>query len=155
MKQKISVLQLFLWILSFEIISYSIGFIARSDKNWYNSLVKSTLTPSPFALSIIWPILYAIVGAAGYFIWINRKKNKILFNSFVALMIITWSWSPIFFGLKMLELAHILMATLLVLTIYVVYESYKHNIIAFYLLIPFLCWVGFAYFLNVMLFIHN
>lgn len=140
MRQKTNTLLLTLWMISFEVISYSIGFIARSDKDWYQSLVKSTLTPSPSVLAIIWPILYAILGASGYFIWVNRGKNQVLLKSF---------------ALKMLELAHLLMAILLVLTIYVVYEAYKHNIIVFYLLIPYLSWVGFAYYLNIMLFIHN
>jgi translocator protein len=155
MKQKINFILLALWILSFEILSYTIGFIARSDKDWYNSLVKSTHTPSPQTLATIWPFLYAILGAVGYFVWQDRKNNKILFNAFAALMIMSWSWSPIFFGLKMVELSYILLAIMLILSIYVIYEAWVHNKIVFCLLLPYLCWLCFHYYLNTMLFIFN
>lgn len=155
MRSKISYISLLLWIVSFEIISYSIGFLAKSDKNWYNSLVKSNVTPSPTTLAIIWPILYAILGISGYFIWTSRRENELLFKSFWIMMLVSWSWIPIFFGIKALELAHILMAILVVLTIYVVYEANKSNKVIFYLLVPYLSWVCFAYYLNIMLFISN
>jgi len=88
------------WILVFEIISYGIGIITKDNIEWYRMLNKPGITPPEIVFPIIWTILYAILGLAGYFLYneMYRKEIKPILILFLFQMIINWSWTPIFFG---------------------------------------------------------
>lgn len=155
MKQKINIFALSLWIISFQIISFSIGMISRGNKDWYYSLTKSTYTPPGFVFGIVWPILYTALAVVGYLFWIKRDKFKLVSTLFAIQMILNWAWNPIFFGMKMIELSYLVLAAILILNICIIYESYKREKVIFYILLPYFTWICFAYYLTTMIFILN
>lgn len=155
MKQKINIFALSLWIISFQIISFSIGMISRGNKDWYYALTKSTYTPPGFVFGIVWPILYTALAVVGYLFWIKRDKFKLVSTLFAIQMILNWAWNPIFFGMKMIELSYLVLAAILILNICIIYESYKREKVIFYILLPYFTWICFAYYLTTMIFILN
>lgn len=155
MKQKISCLKVLLWIFSFEIISFLIGIISRGDRDWYQELLKSTLTPPGYVFSIIWPILYIFLAIIGYILWPNTNRNKVLFTLFWIQMILNWVWSPIFFIYQFIEVALLILFLVVMLNGMILYKSRDIDIRIFYLNIPYFIWISFALYLNSVLFILN
>jgi translocator protein len=130
-----------------------IGAITEPNaSSWYLSLKKPIFTPPDYIFSIVWPILYVLMGISLFLFWkasIKKSQKKtagyVLFYWQLAL---NFSW-PIFFFLfestfySLLDLIALLIA--LVLTMMVFYRSSK---IASYLLFPYFFWTIFALVLN-------
>ena len=60
-------LLLALWVVVFEIISASIGYATQPQVDgWYAALERPWFTPPNLAFPIMWTLLYALIGAAGF-----------------------------------------------------------------------------------------
>ena len=54
-------------ILQFVVISFVVGYLSRvlqgtSMEAWYPGLVKSSLTPPGYIFSLVWGVLYLLMG---------------------------------------------------------------------------------------------
>lgn len=65
------------WVIAFEIISYGMGLITRSNMDWYKLLNKSIITPPDYIFQTVWIILYAVLAWSAYLLYRERKKVKI------------------------------------------------------------------------------
>ena len=85
-----------------------------------------------------------------YFAWISANKNqkKIVAFVFGLNLFLNALWSYLFFGLQNPLLAFIDLILLGLTIIWMMFVSYKIDKKAFYCLIPYLLWVGFAGILN-------
>lgn len=130
-----------------------IGFLSTSYKektnDWYENLDKPSYIPPPLVFSIVWPILYLMLGAS-LFMTIYKQKLKTpqlltLYGVFFAHLTINLTY-PIFqFRLKSLTGAMIscwftFMSALLLTFLY--YRARSQ--IAIYLMIPYILWLSFA-----------
>ncbi len=91
------------------------------------------------------------MGIALYLIWSkNYKKKNIKFavNVFFIHLMFNSLWSIVFFGLKELFLALIVIAILWGMIVYLIKLFWGINKAASYLLFPYLAWVSFASLLN-------
>lgn len=145
------------WVIAFEIISYGMGVITRSNMDWYKLLNKSILTPPGYIFSTIWIILYAVLAGSAYLLHRERKKAKIkqILLLFFLQMLFNWSWTPIFFGLHKINIALWILILTISLTSYILIQSVSYCRVVFYLLLPYLCWLLFACYLNLMICILN
>jgi tryptophan-rich sensory protein len=155
MKNKINFIAASLWILSFETISFFMGIISRGNRDWYQELLKSNFTPPGYVFSIIWPILYLLLAVIGYILWQKKRENKLLMSLFWIQMILNWSWSPIFFGWKLLGLSLLTLSINVIINYVMLYKSYINHKTMFYLMLPYFVWICFALYLNFILFILN
>lgn len=57
-------LQPFIWIFAFQLISYGIGLVTRSNMDWYQALEKTPVNPPDLAFPIVWTILYVLLAIA-------------------------------------------------------------------------------------------
>ena len=148
--KKQDILSLATWITTPILIGFFIGMLTKSSiPSWYAHLNKSPLTPPNYAFSIVWSVLYALIGINGWLIWNEKiattKNMKLLY---ILQYILNVSWSPLFFSLHLTGAALICLIGLIAATIALIYECYNHIKIAAVLLIPYLGWLLLAVHLN-------
>ena len=123
---------------------------------WYNSLIKPDINPPKWVFSVVWTILYSLMGLSVFYILkaysndpkIDPKIVKEALKLFFIQYVLNLSWMPIFFKIKSFVSSFfiiLLMIFFIVLTMIAFYEISK---IASYLLIPYLIWSCFAAFLS-------
>jgi len=131
------------------ILAQSAGFIGTfftisSIPTWYALLSKPTFSPPNWLFGPVWTILYTLIGISLYKIWIKKGDLKL----FAFHLVLNAIWSPIFFGLKNLGLAFLIIMMMDTTLIIIIKRFLKIDRIAGYLLIPYLLWISFASLLN-------
>lgn len=127
------------------------------NREWYDSLKKSKLTPPSYVFGIVWPILYILL-AISFVITLNSKKcvgfcSPLKF--FISQMVLNIIWTTVFFRFKMMKLALLLIYAIIALTILTAIKMYGISIISTLLLIPYLLWLSFASYLNLYIIVKN
>ena len=153
------------WIFVFSIIiSFIPGIIGvfftphGASHVWYNALSKSVITPAGWVFSVAWTILYILLGIALYLIITNdnRRINKSnAYWLFFWQMVLNALWSVVFFGLHMPALALLILALLIVVSIYMMRAFRLISTPAYYLVWPYIIWMCFAMYLNATIMILN
>jgi tryptophan-rich sensory protein len=146
------------WIAFFELISAAIGLSTRFGMYpWYSNLNKSSLTPPGYVFSIVWPLLYCSLAILGYLLYRKRKNSVIdkLFKLYWVQMILNWLWSPIFFNLHLTGIALFILMLIVTITIYIILKLIKLNSNYGYIILPYLLWVCFATYLNIVIVATN
>lgn len=121
---------------------------------WYGGLAKSTLTPPPGAFGVVWPILFLLMGIAVYRVW--RKvpsdpRAKAAVTLFFGHLVVNVAWSAVFFTLKAPAAALVVIAALAGLIVVLMIRFHPVDRIAAWLLAPYLVWVLFAGYLNLVI----
>jgi len=125
---------------------------------WYMGLTKPSFNPPNYLFGPVWIILYTLMGIAWYLIWVKgTKKREVLFavKFFGVHLVINALWSLIFFGLKDVGMALIVIVVLWGMIGYLIRLFYKIEKNAAYLLLPYWAWVSFATLLNLSIFWLN
>tara|TARA_B100000242_G_C42893932_1_gene414646 strand:- start:74 stop:463 length:390 start_codon:yes stop_codon:yes gene_type:complete len=127
------------------------------DKQWYQDLNKSSLTPPDKVFGIVWPLLYISLITYGVLTGIDEKCvgfcTPLIF--FTIQMVLNLCWTTIFFKLRMLKTAFIIILVMITLTIFTMYETWNLDMKYFYILIPYLLWISFASYLNGYIVFNN
>ena len=149
----------FAMIISFIPGIIGIFFTPHGASNiWYNSLVKSVLTPQSWVFGAAWTILYILLGIALFLVMIN-KKNRInksrAYWLFFGQMVLNALWSFTFFGLHMAALALLILIMLIFVSIYMERAFKEINESAGYLVWPYIVWLCFAAYLNASIMFLN
>ena len=142
-----SILLKIFFILAPLILGFLVSSIYKMDDEWYKSLKKPEYIPPSIAFSIVWPILYIFFGISMYY--------GIYYKSLIYWIIpiihlgFNMSFTPIMFGLNNLLGAFVITLLTLITCMMIIWQFYstKSNIIAIYLLIPYLLWLIFATYL--------
>ena len=121
----------------------------------YSSLNKPSLAPPEILFSIIWPILYVLMGIS-----YGILKSKKLVDSKISIVYylqlgINALWSIFFFLLKWRLFSFIWILVLDVIVIYMIVLFYQKNKIAGILQVPYLLWILFASYLNIAIYALN
>lgn len=128
------------------------------SSNWYKHLKKSPLTPPDWVFSVVWPLLYGSIVA--YYVLMILNTVCSLFTCiplilFTIQMVLNFFWPLVFFKLRNLKAAFGIILTMVGLTIATVYYSFGINPPYTYIIIPYLCWISFASYLNGYIVVHN
>ena len=124
-----------------------------SDK--YDSLIKLFEVPS-IVFPIVWFILYILMGISSYIIYeINTKESQNAYYYYWISLFINLLWPVFFFGFDLYLFSALWLILLVVIVIVVMIKFYQLNKVSFYLLIPYLLWLGFALVLNISIYILN
>lgn len=115
----------------------------------YQMLAKSALTPPDYVFPLVWSILYLLMGL-GYAMVLNRQKPGAQGAGTVWLMQLAanFLWSPLFFRWQLFGAALVCLAVLWLLVLGMVIIFAQTSRTAALLQIPYLLWVGFAGYLN-------
>lgn len=144
-----------IFYLTFPLILGTIsGLITRNNID-YQTLRQPPLSPPGIVFPIVWTILYILIGISYYLYKKNTYTNKTEIITYYLQLFINFTWSIIFFTLKLrfLALIWILLLTILVYTLITLFiQKYKPSA---YLLIPYLIWCIFATYLNIGVYLLN
>lgn len=145
-------------ILICNLVGYISSIIQfNSIRAWYPSLSKSMLTPPNFVFPIVWSLLYILIGVSTCLSYKKARKKEKSFVIFVYALQLLFSflWVVLFFGLKapLMAFVEILFYIFIVLNMMNIYKRYSS--ISYILLYPYLFWVVFATYLNLIIIIKN
>lgn len=156
--QNKSYISLFVWILALILIGSIIGSLTKPEiSTWYSTLNRAPLTPPNYVFPIAWTILYGVIGACGWLIWRasslpNLKRIKSLF---VIQLMLNWSWTPLFFQYHLTGLALVVLGAMDILVGALICLAYPKIRKVSLLMMPYLCWILFASYLNFYIWQHN
>lgn len=135
-------------LISAYIISLFINF------NNYSLLYKPPLAPPKIVFPIIWSILYILMGVSYLIINYDKSEKKIQFLYYIHLFF-NLLWPILFFNLNLYLTSSLLILLLISLHINLLHEYSKIKKEIFFLNIPYLVWLIFAFYLALGVFILN
>lgn len=153
------VLAMFLSFLP-GILGVMVAPVSGGENIWYNSLQASSLTPDGWVFSVVWTVLYFLIGLALFFI-MTANNNRSRYDKASAYILFTINiifntlWSFAFFGAHMPEVALIILMALIVTAIFMARAFYRISKSAFWLTVPYIIWLMFAFYLNGMILYLN
>ena len=132
---------------------------------WYKNLKKSKLNPPNWVFGVVWPILYASMiiylvmiyslHDLPYNINNNRYSRNIPLILFSIQLFLNLIWTTIFFKFKRFKLALLDLLLTLGFTIATIIFTFKLNLIASLILIPYTLWLSLATYLNIFIVLKN
>lgn len=141
--------QVAIWIVLVEIIGMASALLSGNIRAMYNSLTLPPLSPSGVVFGIVWPILYLLIGIAGYIIWDNRQNNQMNVYLFMGQLLLNFIWTIIFFTGNMFTIGFILIAVMDIIVAYLIRRVFPISKVAGWVLVPYLVWLLFATYLAV------
>ena len=142
----------------FLIIGGIISASVNSSLNvWYNALNKPFLNPPNFVFMPIWTLLYI---SLAIFIWIidRHPHTQMVIKAkklFVWQLVLNFLWTPIFFGMQNILAGLIVLLIMDFLVFRMICVSYQISKTATMVVLPYFCWLIFATYLNLSLFLLN
>lgn len=129
-----------------------IGYWSNSgfSNAWYIPLQKPSFQPPAWMFGVIWTVLYTLLGIAVAIV-INAPPSKErrdalwLFGGQLAL---NFAWSPVFFGMHMIDVALVVIVVMLVMALTAARYFRRLNKVAGWLMLPYLLWLCLATALN-------
>ena len=153
---------LFAMFLSFlpGILGLIVAPIETGDNSWYNTISNSTLTPDGWVFSAVWTVLYFLIGWALFLIMqkhssSNRSERINAYTLFGVNAVLNLLWTFVFFGAHLPEVALIVLTALIVIAIFMARAFYRVSKGAFWLTVPYVLWLMFAFYLNGMIIYLN
>lgn len=128
--------------------------ITSGSMEVYSSINRPALAPPPILFPIVWSILYILMGISAALIYKSKSPEKAL-CIYAAQLVINFFWSIIFFNFRAYLFSFIWLIFLIIAVIFMLAEFKKINSLAAYLQIPYLLWIVFASYLNLMIFLLN
>jgi tryptophan-rich sensory protein len=151
--------QLIISIIVCQIPGILGGFITvTSIPAWYAYLEKPSLVPPNWSFSIVWTLLYLLMGIAFYIVWQKGwsvSQVKTAMSIFIVQLFFNFLWSYLFFGLQSPQLGLAGITLLWILIVVNIIQFYRISRPAGLLLIPYILWVSFAAYLNYEIMILN
>jgi len=125
-------------------------FTASSVKTWYRGLLKPAGTPPSWVFGAVWSVLYLLMGTEAWLVWKERHVHDVSLplSLFFGQLVLNAAWSFIFFGLQRPGLALVEILTLFLAIVLTTISFSGHSPYAFWLMMPYLGWVGYATYLN-------
>ena len=134
------------------IVGSLMGYLSNSgfDNRWYAAMTKPAFQPPSWAFGVVWIILYGLMGLALAMILneppSQRRSNALwLFGGQLAL---NFAWSPIFFGMRMIDVALVVILAMLFMATAAANLFRRIRKLAGWLLLPYLAWLCLATALN-------
>ena len=120
---------------------------------WYASLAKPSWNPPSSVFGPVWSILYILMGIAAWLVWrkVGFSGAPVVLGLFIVQLVLNSLWSYFFFGVHQPGLAFIEIVVLWSMILIITIGFWRVSVLAGVLLLPYLCWVGFASVLNLQL----
>ena len=135
-----------LWIILVLIYAFGSGVWVSSSPGWYASLNRPPWQPPAFIFGLIWPYNFIMLGVAAFNV--AQSLNRIQTISWLVLFALSitaaLTWAYQFYVPHNLTFAAIALGVAALLTIPVLYLTFKASLLVGILLIPYQLWVVIA-----------
>jgi len=134
------------------IVGTLMGYLSNSgfENGWYAELRKPSFQPPSWMFGVVWTILYSLLGLAMAIVLQEppSKDRRDALWLFGGQLLLNFSWSPVFFGLQMIDMALVVLLVMLVMALATARYFRKLNPLAGWLMLPYLLWLCLAVTLN-------
>jgi tryptophan-rich sensory protein len=142
------------------IISLAVGglsaFLSMNAMSIYQDLTLPAFAPKSIVFPIVWAVLYILMGVSSYLIYESKcDAKKSALTIYAVQLIVNFAWPLIFFNARAYLAAFIWLVILWLLVLWMIISFYKIKPLAGVLQIPYLIWITFAGFLNLMIYLLN
>ena len=117
----------------------------------YAYLPQSPLTPPPVVFSIVWSVLYILMGVSAALVYVappRGLKDQHLF--FAGTLLLNFLWPVLFFALGLRLAALVTLLIMLALAIGTIVRYRPLSPLAAWLQVPYALWLCFAFYLNLV-----
>ncbi len=134
------------------IVGSLMGLVSNSGfaNGWYADLVKPAFQPPGWAFGAVWTTLYTMLGIALATILneppSNQRRDALWL--FGGQLVLNFAWSPIFFGLHMIDVALVVIVVMLLMAAMTGNFFRRLRPVAGWLMLPYLAWLCVATALN-------
>lgn len=149
-------------LVGFILLSEAAGvigalFTVRAIPDWYEPLSKPTLAPPNWVIGPVWTALFFLMGIGAFLVWRKAKGSKAMaaLRIFVFQLVLNVLWTITFFGLKSPGSAFIVIIALWLSIAATIVAFARISKPAAWLLAPYIAWVSFAGYLNLMIWLLN
>lgn len=134
--------------------------IKSGQDSWYATLNNSVLTPDGWVFSFVWTLLYFLIGLALFYVMekhykTNRNDRISAYTLFGINMVLNVLWTFSFFGMHSPQAAIIVLTALIIVALFMARAFYRLSTKAFWLVVPYILWLMFAFYLNGMIIYLN
>ena len=134
------------------------AFLTRDGMNYFKIVSKPPLSPPTWVFPVMWTILYLMLGAASYLVWVSgasiARRDRALTVYGLGLAV-NFLWPIVFFTMRFYLTAFVLLLLLWILAVVtaLLFSCIEEK--AGKLLIPYIVWLSFAAYLNVGVWLLN
>ncbi len=157
MKERKTSLRVYIFSVLIALAAGALGSVATyAGMEGYSMLRQPALTPPPFVFIIVWTVLYVLMGISAARIYLSdspEKKRALII--YAVQLIVNIAWSVVFFAAGSPGAAFFVLLLLLALITAMVISFSRIDSIAAVLQLPYLIWVVFAGYLNLMVWLLN
>lgn len=121
----------------------------------YDMVQKPLLSPPAIVFPIVWTILYILMGVSYGILKNNNLLDSDIKFIYYLQLFLNALWPILFFIFKWRLFSFIWIIFLIVAVIVMIMKFYSKNKISGFLQIPYLLWLFFAGYLNLMVYILN
>lgn len=125
--------------------------VAGEITTWYATLVRPWFAPPNWIFGPVWTMLYILMGIGAGQVWnagTALPDVRRALGLYAVQLVLNAAWSVIFFGLHALGGALIELSVLWALIILTMFAFARVRRASAWLLLPYICWVSFAFILN-------
>ena len=122
---------------------------------WYEGLALSPLQPPPWAFAAVWTVLYVLIAVSFALVVSKRRVCGAAVIGYVVNLILNALWSPIFFLAYAPGPALVVMIALIINLVVLMRNVSAVSRPAFYMLVPYIVWLGIATVLIVSVIVLN
>ena len=142
------------------VISLGVGglsaLLTRDAMRLYDMTAQPPLSPPDWVFSVVWPILFVLMGIAAYLVWDTDSPDRgSALGLYAAQLFFNFCWSLIFFNARRFGFALLWLILLWVLILLTTLRFYRIRSTAGKLMLPYLIWVAFAIYLNAGVWLLN
>ena len=142
-------------LITWVVVCMAAGVIGSQFQpgEWYASLAKPAWNPPDWVFAPVWTTLYVMMAVAAWLVWYRAGFSGAGYalSLFVVQLALNALWSYLFFGLMRPDFAFLEILVLWTVILIVTFFFWHESPMAGALMIPCLSWVGFATYLNFVL----
>ena len=132
------------------------GILTQNSVEVYGQLNLPPLSPPSWVFPVVWTILFVLMGISAYIVYMSKSPyTKGALAVYFLQLAVNFIWPFIFFSAQAYLFALIWLIFLWLLVIFMIKLFYEISPLAAKLQIPYLIWLTFAAYLNLMVVILN
>ncbi len=148
--KKAKITEMLIFIVSAELVGALSALLTGNNFSFYSELAKPPLSPPGWVFSVVWSVLYALMGLSAFLVYNSGSAGKrTALTLYIAQLFVNFLWSIVFFRFHALVLSAVVILVLLGLIILMIIMFHRIRPLAAYINIPYLLWVVFASYLNI------
>ncbi len=133
--------------------------LTRNNMDIYGEITKPRLSPPSWLFPVVWSVLFVLMGISAGRIRVKGgtfpEKSAEAIGIYYLSLFVNFFWSIIFFNLRWYLLAFLWLLLLWALVLATIVKYRRLSPLAAWLQIPYLLWISFAGYLNLMIFLLN